>query len=115
MQKGSGYILNSTPLQTFAVYTAINNVVYLCPNPWRNNSKASLFLGAVFFHLAFSFVFTKNECFLCALFGRVTTFSFLFLKYTMLKTLWNKQVRPKLINTIIENNPLHGPGAKSML
>ena len=32
VQKGSGFILSSTSSQTLAVYPAINDLVYLCPN-----------------------------------------------------------------------------------
>ena len=74
MKKGFGYILSSISCQNFAVSLAINYLVNMCPNLWCNNPKATFFLGAIFVDLDLSFVFTKNECFLCALCGRVTTF-----------------------------------------
>ena len=77
VQKGSGYILGSISCQKFEVPPAINDLVYLCPNIWCNNSKASLFLGDTFFDLAFSFVFTKDVYFLYGLCSRVTAFYFL--------------------------------------
>ena len=76
VKKGSGYILSSTSFQKFSVSPAINDLVDLCPNLWCNNPKATLFLGATFFDLYFSFVLIKNECFICALCGRVTAFYF---------------------------------------
>ena len=82
VQKVSGYILSSISFQTFAVSTAINYLVDMCPNLWCNNYKSTFFLGAIFFDLVFSLVFTKKSCFLCALCGRVTAFSFLYPDYT---------------------------------
>ena len=77
-------------LSKVSVYIAINYLVDLFPNLWCNNSKATLFLGYIFFNLVFYFVFTKNSRFLCAPCGRVTTFSLLLTKYTMQKPFWNK-------------------------
>ena len=73
-KKGSGFILSLIYFQIIAVSPEINDLVDLCPNIWCNNPKAILFLGAILFDVEISFVFTKNECFLCALCGRVTEF-----------------------------------------
>ena len=74
VQKGYGSILSSTSFQKLAVYPSINYLVDMCPNLWYNNSKATLFLGSIFFDLVFSFVSPQNACFLCELCDRVTTF-----------------------------------------
>ena len=71
---GSGSISSSIPSQTFTVSTAINYLVDLCPNLWCNNSESTFFLGAIFYDLDFSLVFTKDSCFLYAKYGRGTTF-----------------------------------------
>ena len=102
-------------LKKTAVSPDINELVYLCPNPWYNNSKATLFSGIPFFEFSFSFLFTKNECVLCALCGIVTKIFFLSLKYTLQNYLWNTQVCPKFIEVTTKNNLCHRSGAKSTL
>ena len=74
VQKGSGFILSSISWQIFALSPDINDLVYLCPNLWCNNSKAAFFLGAIFLDLGICFIFTKNVCFLFVLCGKVTAF-----------------------------------------
>ena len=73
---------------------------------WCNNSKEIFFLDGIS---------PKNACFLCAFCGNVTAFFSFVPKYTVQNPLWNKQVCPKFINVIIENNLLHKSGAKSTL
>ena len=83
VKKVYGSILTSISCQTFAVYPKINNLLDMCLYLWCNNFKATFFLGSNLFDLAFSFIFTKNACFLCALCGRVTAFFSLSPKYTV--------------------------------
>ena len=48
VQNGSGSTLRTMLCQTFAVSTANNDLVDLCPNFWYNNSKETFFLGIWF-------------------------------------------------------------------
>ena len=111
VQKGSWSILSSIPFQTFAVSTAINDLVDLCPNLWCNNSKATFFLGANLFY--FYFIPPKKACFRCALCGKVTGFFSLSPKYTVQNPCEINKYIPKLINDIIENNLSHRSVVKS--
>ena len=63
VQNGSGYTLSSMFFQTFAVYTASSDLVYLCPNIGCNNPKETFFLGISFCDFFFSFVSTKMNVF----------------------------------------------------
>ena len=63
----------------------------------------------------FSFVFTKNACFLCALYSNVTVFCPLSLKKTEKKILWKRQCYTNLINEIVENNQSHKFGVNKTL
>ena len=63
----------------------------------------------------YPFIFNKNACFLCTLCGDVTTFFYFDPKYTIQNPSQNKQVCPKFINVIIENNLSHKSCAKSTL
>ena len=86
VQKGSGSILSSTSSQTFAVSSASNYLVYLCPNLWCSNSKAILFLAGHLFFFDIFLIFPIKSCFVCALCVNVTSFSSL-LWSTQCKTL----------------------------
>ena len=77
VQKGSGYILSYTSSQTFAVSPANNDMVKMCPNLWCSNSKAIFLLDGNLFLFDISLIFHRNVCFLCALCGNVTAFSYL--------------------------------------
>ena len=112
VQKGSGSILSYISSQTLTVSPANNDLLYLWPNLWCNNSKAIYFLDGNFFVFDISLISTKNECFLCAICGNVTTFFSFAPKYTVQNSLWNKQVFPEFINAIIEKNLSHKSGAK---
>ena len=115
MQKESGSILVSISLQIFPVSPAINDLVYLCPNLWCNNPKATLFQGANFFDFDLCLNPPQYACFCCALCGKVTAFLSLFPNYTVRNPLWNEQLCTEFVNVIIENNLLHRSGDKSTL
>ena len=87
VQKGSGYIPSSISYQKLAVSPAKNDIVYLWPNLWCNNSKAIFFLDGNFFVYDISFISPKNACFLCALCGKVTKIFSLAPKYTVKNSL----------------------------
>ena len=70
----SGYTLSSIYCQTFTVSLASSDLVDIFPNLWYNNSKENFFLGICFCDFDFSFVSTKNACFLCVLCSNVTVF-----------------------------------------
>ena len=101
--------------QTFALYPANNHLVDLCPNLWFNNSKVTFFLGIFLFDSDFSFIFTKNVCFICVVCDNVATFFSLSLKKTVQNTLWKSKVCPNLINVIMEINKSHKFGTNRML
>ena len=82
-KKGSGSTLISMSCQKKSVYPAIIELLDLCPNIWCNNSRETFFLGICFCDFDFSFVFTKNACFICALCGNVTTLCSLSLNKTV--------------------------------
>ena len=92
MKKGPIYILSSIYCQNVSVSPFIKDLVDLCPNLWCNNSKPTFFLGAIFFDLYFSFVFTKDACLFCALCGNVTAFFSFPPNYTVQNPLWNNQL-----------------------
>ena len=56
VQKVSVYILSSINCQTFAVSPAINDLVDIFPHIWCSNSKATVFLGAIFFDFDICFI-----------------------------------------------------------
>ena len=103
------------PCQIFAVYPASNDLVDMCPNIWCNNSKETFFLAICFFDFDFYFVFNEDACFLCALCGKVTPFCALLLKTTVQNPLWKRQVCPKFIKIMMENNRSHKSGTNIML
>ena len=72
-------------------------------------------LDGNFFVFDISFISPKDACFFCAICGNVTAFFSFAQNYTVQNNLWNKQVCPKFINVIIENNPLYKSDAKSTL
>ena len=110
-----GSTLRSISCQTFTVSPYRIDLVYLFPNLLHNDSKETHFLGIFFCDLGFFFVFTKNTCFLCAMFGNVTVLCLLSLKKTVQNPLWKSQVCPKFVNVIIENSQSHKSGANSTL
>ena len=55
VQKGYGSILRSISSQTLAVSPAKNDLVYLQPNLWCNNSKVIFFLDGNFFVFGISY------------------------------------------------------------
>ena len=79
---------------------------------WCKNYKAIFFLDGNLFVFDISFIYPKSACLLCALCVNVTVFLFFDPKYTVKKPLRNKQVCPKFINLMIENNLLHKSNAK---
>ena len=101
--------------QTYSVSPPSSDLVDLCLNIWWNNTKETFFLGICFCDFEFSFIFTKNACFLCALYDIVTEFFSLSLKKTMQSLLWRRQVCPKFINATMENNWSHKSGANTTL
>ena len=115
VQKCYGYILRSISSQTLAVSPANNDLVDLWTNIWCNNSKAVFFLDGNFFAFDIFFIFPKNACDLCEICGNVTAFFYFAPKYTVQTPLCNKQVCPKFINLMIENNLSHKYGAKGTL
>ena len=115
MPKGSGSIISSISSKTLAVSPANNDLVGLWPNLWCNNYKAIFFVDGNFFVLDISSISPKNECFLFALCGKVTTFFSLDPNYTVQNPFLCKQVCPEFINVIIENNLSRISGAKSTL
>ena len=115
VQEGSGSILGYTYSQTLELSPSDNYLVYLWPNLWCNNSKSIFFLAGNFFVLETSFISLKNECFPCAICGNVTAFFSFALNYTVQNPFWNKQVCPKFINVMIENNLSHKSGINSTL
>ena len=115
VQKGSVSSLSLISWQTFSVYPAISNLMDPCPNIWCNNYKGTLFLGICFCDFDFSFVFTKDKCFLCKLCDNVTAFCSLSPKKTVQNPLWKRGAYPKLTNLIMENNQSHKSGENSML
>ena len=74
-----------------------------------------LFLEFAFADFDFSFIFTLNACFLCALYGNVTSLFSLLVKKTMQNTSWTSQVCTKFVNVIMENNWLPKSGATCTL
>ena len=94
LQKGSGYTLISISYQIFVVSPASSDFVDLCPNLWCNNSRGIFFLVVLFCDFGFSFFFTKNVCFLCALCSNVTEFCSLSLKKTIQNPLLKRQIYP---------------------
>ena len=98
-----------------SVSSASCDLVDLCPNLWWNNYRDTLFLGIRFCGFEFSFVYTKNACFCCALCGDVTTLSSLSPKKTVQNNLWKSQVCTEFISVIMENNQSHKSGANSMI
>ena len=115
VKKCSWSIIRSISCQTLAVSPANNDLVYLWPNIWCNNYKSIFFLDGNIFVFDISCISPKNVCFLCALCGKLTPLLSMYLNFTVQNTLWNKQVCPKFINVIIENNLSHRSGAQSML
>ena len=87
--------------KTFAVSTAINDLVDLCTNLLCNKSKATFYLGAIFFYFDICFNFLINACFRCAICGKVAAFLSLLPNYIVQNHLLNKQVCPEFINVII--------------
>ena len=115
VKKVYGSILSSISSQTLSVSPSNNDLVDLWHNLWCNNYKAIIFLYGNFLVIKICFIFSKNACLLCVLCGNVTAFFYSAPNYTMKNPLWNKQVCPKLINVIMENNPSHRYGAKITL
>ena len=115
VQKWYGYFLSLMSSQKLAVSPSKNDMLDLWPNIWSNNSKSIFFLDGNFFVFGISFVSPKNTCFLYALCHNVTVFFSFSPKLTLQTHFWNKQLCPKLINVIIENNLSHKSGAKSTL
>ena len=74
-----------------------------------------ILFGNFFCDLDFSFIFTKNTCFLCTICSNVTVFCSFTLKETVQNTLQKREVCTKFIITIMENNQLHKSGANRML
>ena len=77
------------------------------------NSKAVFFIAGNLFFFYISMIFPRNSCFLCAMCGNVTIFSFSDPKYTVQNPLWKRQLFPAFINVMIENNMSHKSGANS--
>ena len=115
VQNGAGSTLISMSCQQFSVSPASINLVDLCPNIWCNNSKKKVFLGICFCDFHFSFIFTKNAFFLCALCVNVTALCSLSLKKTVQNPLLKRKLCPEFINVIMENNWLHNYCANSTL
>ena len=74
-----------------------------------------LFFGICFCDYDFSFVFTKNVCFRCALCGNVTLFYQLSLNKTVQNPSWKRKVCHEFINVMLDKNWLHKSGVKSTL
>ena len=91
VQIGYGSILSLISFHIFAVSLDINDLVYLCLNLWCNNSKATLFLGAIYFDFDFCFIFLKNACFRYAICGKVAASFSLFPKFTVKNPFWDKK------------------------
>ena len=115
VQKGSGSIMISMSFQKVSAYPASSDLVDLCTNIWCNHSKETLFLWIFFYDFDCFFIFTKNACFLCAMYGNVTVLCSLSLKKNAQNHLWKSQVCPKFNNIIIENSRSHKYGANSTL
>ena len=115
VQNGSGSTLSSIYFQKIAVSPDSSYLVGLCPNQWCNNPIETFFLGICFFYFGFSFLFTKNTCFICALYGNVTSFCLLSLNKTVQNPLWKIQLCPEFINAIIESNQSHKSGTNITL
>ena len=92
VQKGSGYILSSTPSQKSVVSPYNNYLVDMWPNLWCNNYRAIFFLAGNFFVFDIYLIYPKNAFFLYALCGNVTAFFSFAPKYTVKKPLWNKEL-----------------------
>ena len=95
VHKESVYTLGSMYRQKITVSPASNDLVDLCPNLRCNNLRENFFLGICFCDFDFSFVFTKNACFLCALCSNITTFCSLALNKTIQNYLWKRQICTK--------------------
>ena len=115
VQNGSGYTLISMSCQKFTVSPTINDLVDMCPITWCKNSKETFLLRICFCDFNFSFVLTKNACFICAMCGNVTALCSLSQNKNVQKSLWKRQVCLEFINTIMENNQLHKSGANRTL
>ena len=74
VQKGSESIISSIYFQTFTVSPAINDMVDLRHNLLCNNFKVIFFLDAILFDFDMCFISPQDECFRCALCGKVTSF-----------------------------------------
>ena len=74
VQNGSVSTLSSIYFQTFLVSPSSSDHVDLWNNLRCNNPKETFFLENFLSDFEFSFIFTKNSCFICAMCGDVTEF-----------------------------------------
>ena len=115
VHNGSVSILSSVSFQICSVYPASSDIVDLCPNFWCDNPKENVFLGIWFCAFDFSFIFTKNACFLFVTCVNVTAFCSMSMNNTVKTSLWKSQVCIKFINVIMENNWSQKSGTDSTL
>ena len=77
--------------------------------------KKYISLWICFCNFGFSFVFTKNACFLCAMCGNTTAFYSISLEKIVQKTLWKIHLCCQFINLLMGNNWPHKSGTNSTL
>ena len=98
LQQGSGSTMSSISCLIFSVSPASSDLVDLWTNLWCKNSKETFLSGIYFCNFYFSFIFTKNACFSCALCSNVASFCSLDPTNTLLNPLWNIQGCYEFIN-----------------